>query len=63
MNEIVNILMERDGISECEAIDLINETKATIYDIMEEGNIFEVEDIIMDRLGLEPDYLLNLLDY
>ena len=65
MNEIIKLLMERDGISESEAIDIINDTKSIINDALEEGNIFEIDDIVLKMLkfGLEMDYALDLLGY
>lgn len=58
MNKIVKILMERDGLTQQEAIDLANETKQ----MMEECNDpEESEEIFMENLGLEPDYIIDLL--
>lgn len=59
MQEIINILMKRDGLTESEARELIEETK----DMMEECEYEpeECEDIFMRELGLEPDYLPMLL--
>ena len=55
MNDIVNILMKRDGISKEEALDLLEDVKEMMeecdYDPEECENIFETE------LGLEPDYI------
>lgn len=53
-NRVVKILMERDGLTELEALDLIS-------DCMEElecGNDYALEDV----LGLEPDYLFDVID-
>lgn len=53
-NRVVKILMERDGLTELEALDLIS-------DCMEElecGN----DDALEDVLGLEPDYLFDVID-
>ena len=59
MNEIVNILMQRDGMTKEEALDLVREVK----DMMEECNYDpeECEEIFSSELGLEPDYIINLL--
>ena len=48
MNKIVEILMDRDGITEEDARALIEETR---------------DEIIQDYLGLEPDYLDYILHY
>ena len=48
MNKIVEILMERDGITEEDARALIEETR---------------DEIIQDYLGLGTDYLDYILHY
>lgn len=59
MNEIINILVQRDGITKAEAFDLVKEVK----NMMEECNYDpeECENIFASELGLEPDYIINLL--
>lgn len=66
--EIVNILKERDGISEEEAWALVNECQETIDDILLHTDdqfvaFEEVVDVIEDLLGLEPDYMDYFLHY
>lgn len=61
MREIVNILMRRDGISENEARNLIEDCMLEIHEAIAGGRYMEAEDIFMDWIGLEPDYLINLL--
>lgn len=59
MEEIVKILMKRDGISREEALELLEDVKEMMeevsYDPEECENIFETE------LGLEPDYIPGFL--
>ena len=59
MNEIIKILMMRDGISKDEAAEIIEEVK----DMMEECEYDpeECENIFATELGLEPDYIINFL--
>ena len=61
MNEIINILMRRDGISENEARNLIENCMLEIHEAIAAGRYMEAEDIFMEYLQLEPDYLINLL--
>lgn len=62
MNKIEMILMERDGLSELEAREAVDDVSAAIDEaIMYGAGIEEVEDIIRYNLGLEPDYLDELL--
>lgn len=58
MNKIVEILMERDGITEEDARTLIEETRDEIM-----CNPENADEIIQDYLGLEPDYLDYILHY
>ena len=53
MNRVVKILMERDGLSEEEARELI----AECIEEIELGNMYAMEDI----LGLEDDYIFDIL--
>lgn len=59
MEEIIKILMKRDGMSREEALELLEDVKDMMeevsYDPEECENIFETE------LGLEPDYIPGFL--
>ena len=61
MSEIVEILMRRDGISQLEAENLVEECREELWDVAARGNYQECEDIVYSYLGLEPDYLDVLL--
>lgn len=61
MNEVVKILMRRDGISELEAENLVEETREEMMNAIEDGYYFEAEAILRDYLGLEPDYIFDIL--
>lgn len=57
MNRVVRILMQRDDLSQAE--ELLREVRY----MLEEGNYDpeESEDIISSELGLEPDYIMDIL--
>lgn len=57
MKQIVEILMQRDNITENEAWSLIEDCQEEINDAIMRGNYQECEDILASYLGLEPDYL------
>ena len=59
MNRVVAILMKRDGINEADAIELVKETKEELLS----SDTFFPDDIIWNNLGLEPDYLMDILGY
>ena len=61
MNEIVEILMRRDGITQNEAENLVEECREEVLDAAVRGNYQECEDIVASYLDLEPDYLMYLL--
>ena len=61
MKQIVEILMRRDGISEVEAENLIEDCMEEMQDAIMRGNYQECEDILASYLGLEPDYLDTFL--
>jgi len=60
MNNVVKILMERDGISYQDAYDMVKETKDMLLEL-DMDDLFEYDDIIADNLELEPDYLEDIL--
>lgn len=62
MNRVVKILMDRDNIDQENAEALIRETRDEILSL-DEDDIFEIDDIILDYLGLEPDYVFDILDF
>jgi len=57
--EIKQVLMTRDGMSEKEADDLINDCKADLNERLEQGEM--PYDICEEWFGLEPDYLMELM--
>ena len=61
MSEIKYILMKRDGISAAEADDIIEATKEEIDEALAVGDYDEVEDIMACNLGLEMDYIFELV--
>lgn len=63
MEEIISILMRRDGLTRKEAIREIKNFIADARQAIEEGREYEVEDILASDLGLEPDYLFSMFDY
>jgi hypothetical protein len=57
--EIVKILMERDGLTEEEAEERVDEVREMFEDC--EYDSTECELIMAEELGLELDYVFNLL--
>ena len=61
-NNLVELLMRRDHITRGEAIEMLFTCKEDLERAVSDGNYNDVDDIIMDDLGLEPDYLFDILD-
>jgi len=60
MNKVVEILMNRDNMPQEHAERLVRETRD---EIMMLDNPLEADDVLMDYLGLEPDYLEDVLNF
>lgn len=60
MNKVVEILMSRDGMPQDHAERLVQETRD---EIMMLDNPLEADDVLMDYLGLESDYLEDVLNF
>ena len=56
---IKEVLMKRDGFSEMEAEDLIEEAREDLNERLEAGEI--PMDICAEWFGLEPDYIDELI--
>jgi hypothetical protein len=59
MESIAKILMERDGITWFDAVNLLRDVRDECLRAIEIGD--DPEQIFMDFVGLEPDYLFDLL--
>ena len=61
MERVIKILMARDGYDRDEATMYVNAFLKDAESYIECGDIEGLEDLLMDDLGLEPDYLPALL--
>ena len=62
MNKIVKILMERDNMSQEDAENLLDEARDEAEMMLEEDcGLMDIEDLLMDYFGLEPDYIFDLI--
>lgn len=59
--DIKAILMERDGMSEDDALSLIDDARNEFEEHLSNGDLGAAEDICKDYFGLEPDYLIEFL--
>ena len=61
MEKIISILMKRDGISFEEAKRQCEDTVAEVRMAIASGDYMLAEELMMSDLGLEPDYLMDIL--
>ena len=59
MEKIIDILMNRDGITRDDAIAICNDARQQMADCNFDAE--ECEDIMQNSLGLELDYIFSLL--
>lgn len=59
--EIINILMRTEGYTKEEAEEVLNDTMSEVNDAISRGDYEFAEEIFQSDLGLEIDYLLELL--
>jgi hypothetical protein len=63
MKDMIEVLMERDGLSREEAERQVEDISSRIWDELsyEDCELEDLEDILYSDIGLEPDYLLDML--
>ncbi len=59
--KIVDILMRRDGLTRKEAVTMLRNARSEIMDAIEGTSCLDPEDVLADELGLEPDYLFDII--
>lgn len=57
MDEIINILMRRDGVTYEEAMEMYEDCKAELLDAISGTSCLDPEEVLMGELGLEMDYI------
>lgn len=59
--ELILVLMRRDQMTEAEARERIAATGKAIREAILSGGLEEPEEILLEELGLEPDYIWNFI--
>ena len=67
MQEVIEIIRVRDGISYEDAAEWVEEVAETLQEIIDTdmdplGALWECERIMREELSLEPDFLYQLID-
>lgn len=61
INKVVKILMSRDNMSQAEAEHILQNVRAEIDEALADNDYELVEDIVYTELGLEMDYIFDIL--
>ena len=61
MERIIKILMERDGDTYEEAKERVEETEFAIQEAIRYDDYLQVDEIMFEYLGLEPDYIMDII--
>ena len=61
MNEVIRILMERDGLTREEAQEKLEEARSELMDAINGTSCLSPEDVMAGELGLEMDYIFDVL--
>ena len=61
MDSLKETLMTRDELTEAQAQRQMDDVQEMMMDAIAEGNFCDAEDIFCDEMGLEPDYIMDLL--
>jgi len=62
METIKQILMKRDGMTEQEADNLIEEARQALNDCLDNDEQEEAGNICQEYFGLEPDFIMELIE-
>lgn len=57
VDEIVNAIVDRDGCSRADARRMVKECLRDCEDYIRAGDYDGVQELFMDELGLDPDYI------
>lgn len=61
MKPLKQTLIERDNLTEQEAEKRVDEVKQVLYNHIDNGDLDEAFNVCMNELGLEPDYIMDLI--
>ena len=61
MQEIIDILMKRDGITHQEAEEAYLNCQSELFSVLDGTSCLTVDEVLMFELGLEPDYIFNFI--
>ena len=60
---VIKIIAKRDELTIEEATEVVDGVIVQINEAIQAGDYMEPDEIIMNELQLEPDYLLDLVEF
>ena len=61
MSDLKSVLMKRDEITSDEADDLIKAARDELFELIDQGETEEAENICENHFGLEADFIMELM--
>lgn len=61
MNNVIQILMDRDGLTYEEAKEEYENAQAELMDAIEGNSVLTPEEVLLENLGLEMDYIFDFI--
>ncbi len=61
MNKVIEILMNRDGVTYEEAKGMYEDTRAELMDALDGASCLSPEEVLLGELGLEMDYIFDFI--
>lgn len=61
MENIIKILMNRDGVSYDEAKEMYLNCRSELMDALDGTSCLDPEEVLISELGLEPDYIFDFI--
>lgn len=61
MDEIIKILMNRDGVTYEEAKEMYENTRAELMDAIDGTSCLSPDEVLLGELGLEMDYIFDFI--
>ena len=62
-SKVIDIIMNRDDVDVMTASEMVDECVEMMMEAIENGEYTEVDQIIANQLGLEPDYIIDLIGF
>ena len=59
--KVIEVLMERDNLTREEALARVEDCRSELYDALDGTSCLDPEEVLMEELGLEMDFIFDLI--